>query len=136
MSETESSPTPDSLRGTVLVVEDDPSSLALAEAMLARFPRLRVLHATTGREAVTLALAEHPDLMLLDMRLPDISGLEVVRALNPAMTDRALRVVLLTADSFSIEVVKAMSLGAREYWPKPLTLERMDSGLLRLLGGA
>jgi CheY-like chemotaxis protein len=58
----------------------------------------------------------------------------VVRILNQQMAERQLRVVLLTSDSFSIEVVKAMSLGAQEYWPKPLTRERIESGLRRLMG--
>ncbi|MCL4698402.1 MAG: response regulator, partial [Burkholderiaceae bacterium] len=75
-------------------------------------------------------------LVLLDMNLPDIGGLEVVRALNEPITQRRFRVILLTADSFSIEVVKAMSLGAHAYWHKPLTAERVHAELPRALQGA
>jgi DNA-binding response OmpR family regulator len=124
------------LTGTVLCIEDQPVSMALVEEMLAAFPGIRILTAFNGRDGVRLARAERPDLVLLDMQLPDIGGLEVVRALCEPISQRQLRVVLLTSDSFSIEVVKAMSLGALEYWPKPLTFERATSGLRRLLGNA
>ena len=125
---------PVELTGTVLCIEDEPVNMELVEAMLSGFPLIKLLKAFTGREGVRLAQAEQPDLVLLDMRLPDISGLEVVRALSEQISQRNLRVVLLTGDSFSIDVVKAMSLGAHEYWPKPLTLERALAGLRRVLG--
>jgi len=124
------------LTGTVLCIEDQPVSMALVEEMLAAYPGIRLLTAFNGRDGVRLALAERPDLVLLDMQLPDIGGLEVLRALSELISRRQLRVVLLTSDSFSIDVVKAMSLGAHEYWPKPLTFERATSGLRRLLGSA
>ena len=122
--------------GTVLCIEDHAASMDLVEAMLAGFPGVRLLKAYTGQQGIQLAQTEEPDLVLLDMRLPDTSGLEVVRTLNQQMANRELRVVLLTSDSFSIDVVKAMSLGAQEYWPKPLTRERVESGLRRLRGAA
>ncbi len=125
---------PVELIGTVLCIEDESVNMELVEAMLSGFPLIQLLKAFTGREGVRLAQAEQPDLLLLDMRLPDISGLEVVRALSEQISQRNLRVVLLTGDSFSIDVVKAMSLGAHEYWPKPLTLERALAVLRRVLG--
>ena len=123
------------VQGTVLCIEDHVASMELVEAMLAGFTSLRLLKAYTGQQGIEMAQTERPDLVLLDMRLPDISGLDVVRALNQLISQRALRVVLLTSDTFSIEVVKAMSLGAHEYWPKPLSRERIVTGVARLLGG-
>ena len=119
----------EALRGTVLCIEDQPVSMALVEAMLSEFPGVRLIKAATGHDGVRAAQTEHPDLVLLDMRLPDISGLEVVRILNELIAQRQLRVVLLTADSFSMDVIKAMSLGAHDYWVKPLTRERLRTGL-------
>jgi CheY-like chemotaxis protein len=121
------------LTGTVLCIEDNALSMELVEAILARYPGIGLLKATTGTEGVRLALEHAPDLVLLDMRLPDIDGIEVVRSLNEAISQRKLRVVLLTAESFSIDIVKAMSLGAAEYWPKPLDLARVEQALARLL---
>ncbi|MCW5636230.1 MAG: response regulator [Rubrivivax sp.] len=119
--------------GTVLCIEDHPVNMALVEALLARLPGVTLLKADTGREGVRLALEAQPDLVLLDMHLPDISGLDVVRALNEPIAQRRFRVILLTADSFSIEVVKAMSLGAHAYWHKPLGAERVHAELPRAL---
>ena len=119
---------------TVLCVEDHPVNMALVEAILSVYPRIRLLKASTGRDGVRLAQSESPDVILLDMRLPDIGGLEVVRALSEQISKQRLRIVLLTADSFSIDVVKAMSLGATAYWRKPLTSETAVSGLRHLLG--
>jgi CheY-like chemotaxis protein len=122
--------------GTVLCIEDDSLSMELVEALLEQFPQVRLLKASTGRDGVRVAIEQQPDLVLLDMHLPDISGLDVVRALNAQIADRLLRVVLITGDSFSIDVVKAMSLGAQEYWRKPLDATRVWSALRRLLESA
>ena len=133
MPEAEAAMPFDAFEGLVLCIEDDPVGMAMVEAIVADFPQVRLLKAGSGREGVRLALAERPDLVLLDMRLPDISGLDVVRALSAAIAEQGLRVVLLTADTFSIEVVKAMSLGAREYWPQPRTHATAAEGRQRLL---
>ena len=122
------------LTGTVLCIEDQLFNMTLVEEMLSAFPGIKFLKAFNGRDGVRLAQAERPDLVLLDMRLPDIGGLEVVRALSEQISQRKLRIVLPTGDSFSIDVVKAMSLKALEYWPKPLTLDRTLVGLRRVLG--
>ena len=121
------------LSGTVLCIEDEPVCMALVEAILAEHPAVRLVKATGGREGLQLALSDVPDLVLLDMNLPDMSGLQVVRELSELIAQHALRVVLLTSDSFSIDVVKALSLGAQEYWHKPLTSERLTIGLSRAL---
>ncbi|MEP7296010.1 MAG: response regulator [Burkholderiales bacterium] len=133
------SPTPpadsefDDVRGTVLCIEDNPLNMLIIENLLKRFPGVTVSQAMTGCEGVRRALAEAPDLILLDMNLPDIDGLEVVRQLCDQISTQHLSVVLVTADSFSINVVKAMSLGAREYWVKPLSIDRLRKDLPRAL---
>ena len=70
------------LRCRVLYIEDQPLGMAFVEELLAAFPGVTLIKATTGREGIEMARSERPDLVLLDMHLPDISGLEVVRALN------------------------------------------------------
>ncbi len=124
---------PGDTAGSVLCIEDDAASLLLVESLLAARPRVRMLRASSGREGVALAQREQPDVVLLDMHLPDIGGLEVVRALSEPISLNRLHVILLTADSFSIDVVKAMSLGAKDYWPKPVTAERLLAGVERAL---
>src|SRR5688572_12910741 len=103
------------LQGSVLHVEDEPTISALVQALLSVHPGLRVSHAPTGLDGVQRARAERPDVILLDMHLPDISGIEVVRRLSEDIAAGAFRVILLTADHLNIDVLKAMSLGAFEH---------------------
>jgi len=119
--------------GTVLCIEDHPLHMEIVEAVLASQPGIRLVKAYNGRDGVMLAQTERPDVVLLDMNLPDISGLDVVRELSVLISQRGLRVVLLTADSFSIDVVKALSLGAHDYWAKPIDAQRVSASLVGLL---
>lgn len=118
--------------GTLLCIEDNELNMALVEALVADMPGVTLLKAATGGEGVRLARLHRPDLVLLDMKLPDIHGLQVVRDLNVEIAG-GLKVVLLTALDFSTEVVKAMSLGAREYWVKPIDGRRLHEGIGRLM---
>lgn len=122
-------------RGKLLYIEDDAINVAFVRGLVEGFPALELHVAGTGAEGVRLVHAQRPDLVLLDMNLPDTNGLQVVRDLNIEIAD-GLKVVLLTADTFSTDVVKAMSLGAREYWVKPMDGRRLHDGLVRLLRGA
>jgi two-component system, cell cycle response regulator DivK len=122
------------LQGKVLYIEDNPINMDLIETALSMYPGVTLVKAQTGMEGIRLAREERPDLVLLDMHLPDIGGLEVVRALNEEIASGKLRVTLLTADSLSMDIVKAMSLGAYDYWLKPISLTKLDEALKRALG--
>ena len=123
------------LQGTLLYIEDDPVNVLVVDQLLKAHPGVRMLHAATGADGVRLARAEHPDFVLLDMHLPDIGGLEVVRRLNEDIAVRGLRVTILTGDNLSMDIIKAMSLGAYEYWVKPLDARVFEAGLRRALTG-
>jgi CheY-like chemotaxis protein len=122
-----------SLKGKVLYIEDNPVNMDLIETALSFFPGVTLIKATTGQDGIRLARSEQPDFVLLDMHLPDIGGLDVVRALNEEIASGKLRVTLLTADMLSMDIVKAMSLGAYEYWLKPLSIAKLEAGLTRAL---
>ena len=121
------------LRGTVLYIEDIPVNFALVEALLEPHREVRLLHAANGREGVRLVRQERPDFVLLDMRLPDISGLEVVRLLSEDIARHRLRVTILTAEHLSMDIIKAMSLGAAEYLVKPVDARALEGSLRRAL---
>jgi DNA-binding response OmpR family regulator len=121
------------LRGKVLYIEDVPLNYLMVEANLARHPGIELLHAATGLEGVRMVRSELPDFVLLDMHLPDISGLEVVRMLSVDIADRHLRVTILTGDSLSMDIIKAMSLGAFEYLVKPVKPDVLEASVRRAL---
>lgn len=122
-------------RGKVLYIEDDEASMALVEAMLSRFPEVQLLQAGSGAEGVRVARAERPDLILLDMHLPDTGGLEVVRMLSADFDFYKPRINILTGDRLTMDILKAMSLGAFECWVKPLQMEVLENGVRRALTG-
>jgi CheY-like chemotaxis protein len=126
-------PDPVTLQGTVLYIEDEPVNFAVVEALLSAHPGVRLLQAQTGDEGVSLARSERPGAILLDMHLPDISGIDVVRRLSEDIAAGAFRVILLTGDKLNIDVLKAMSLGAFEYLVKPVSREVLEASLLRAL---
>lgn len=126
-------PTPAPLQGKVLYIEDVPMYFALVEGVLSVHPDVRLIHALNGHDGVRLARSERPDAILLDMHLPDISGVEVVRMLSEDIADQRFRVILLTADKLSIDVLKAMSLGAFAYLEKPADTRTLDGALRRAL---
>jgi len=126
-------PAPAPLQGSVLYIEDEPTNYALVEALLLVHPGVRLIQAQTGDEGVGRARSERPDAILLDMHLPDISGIEVVRRLSEDIAAGAFRVILLTADRLNIDVLKAMSLGAFEYLVKPVDLHALEAAIGRAL---
>ncbi len=124
------------LHGKLLYIEDTLVNVAAVEGLLAAHPGVQLIHAATGLEGVRLAQSARPDFVLLDMHLPDIGGLEVVRRLNEQIASHGLRVTILTGDaSLSMDIIKAMSLGAYEYWIKPLDPRLFETGLRRALTG-
>ncbi len=101
----------------VLVVDDDPNVLALARAYLER-DGYRVAEAGDGRRGLELARAERPSLVVLDLMLPGLDGLEVCRSLQ---TDSMVPVIMLTARVEEADRLKGLDLGADDYMTKPFS---------------
>ncbi len=124
------------LHGTVLYIEDQELASLIVEAQLAAtLPRVKLIKASTGAEGVRLVRSARPDLVLLDMHLPDLGGLDVVRELTLEISE-GLKIALLTADQLSMDILKAMSLGAHEYWIKPLSEAQLEKGVRRALSSS
>ncbi|MEO6408579.1 MAG: response regulator [Burkholderiaceae bacterium] len=130
----DSDDSPAQASGTVLYIEDQAANVVLVEGLLAELPGVALITAGTGAEGIRLARSERPDLVLLDMHLPDFGGLEVIRALSLEIS-LGLKVALLTGDAFTMDVIKAMSLGAYDYWVKPIAPHRLIDGVRRALLG-
>lgn len=109
----------------VLLVEDSPSDRRLLADVLseAQFG-IRLIGVATGEEALAFLRHNRPDLILLDLGLPGLSGREVLAALRDDEELRRLPVVVLTGDESDEAVVETLGLGAHEHLSKPLTLEQ------------
>jgi response regulator RpfG family c-di-GMP phosphodiesterase/signal transduction histidine kinase len=103
---------------TILLVDDDPGMIEILEVNLAR-ASFRVLSAQNGAEALSLASVERPDLILLDVSLPDLDGLDVCRRLKESPPTRHIPVILISTDVDSGAVTAGMAAGAEDCISKP-----------------
>ena len=108
---------PDAL---LLYVEDDPVNGLLMQEFVARTPPLRLRLAVDLAQGLADIHRLKPDLVLLDMNLPDGSGYDLLRRLRADPATRALRVVALSADAMPEQVQKALAEGFDDYWTKPV----------------
>ena len=102
----------------VLIVDDNPKALAIAKARLKK-EVLEVFCVENGRRCVEIARKEKPDLILLDLDMPDISGFEVCQILKDDIALCAIPVIFLTASDNNEDRVKGLDLGAVDYVTKP-----------------
>jgi len=114
----------------LLVVEDDPNILELLSASL-RFAGFDITTATTGSEAVSLASRARPDLVVLDVMLPDLDGFEVIKLMR-AQGGR-VPVVFLTARDATDDKIRGLTLGGDDYVTKPFSLEELTARIRAVL---
>jgi signal transduction histidine kinase/CheY-like chemotaxis protein len=109
-------------RGVVLYVEDDLSNLALVRHVLARRPGFELLHTTLGAQGVELAFSRRPNLILLDLHLPDMTGIEVLHTLRQSEATRGIPVVVVSASAMPSDVEQVQTMGIARYLTKPLDI--------------
>jgi CheY-like chemotaxis protein len=119
--------------GRVLYIEDNPVNAMLVEQMLARWPRVEVTIAEDGGSGLERARALGPDVVLLDMQLPDLAGIEVLRRLRADPVYGGVPIIALSASGMPDEVEAAKAAGADDYWTKPLNLGVFLADMHRLL---
>ncbi|MEZ5352034.1 MAG: response regulator [Bryobacteraceae bacterium] len=117
---------------TVLVADDNEKGRELLEVYLGRLGYTVVL-AATGRQAVDLARAHQPDLLILDVRMPEMSGYEVVRALRAEPAFSCKPILALTASVREEDRCSAIAAGFSEFHSKPMSLESIRRIVARLL---
>lgn len=106
----------------VLIVDDQPDNIEVLARRL-RTRRFEVLSATNGMDGGRLALTERVDLVLLDVMMPRMSGLDVVREIRRAKTAVQLPIIMLTARDDKETLIEAMASGANDYVTKPFDFE-------------
>jgi CheY-like chemotaxis protein len=113
---------------TLLYVEDNPANLKLVERIIARRPDLRLLSAVTGNLGIELARANQPEVILMDINLPDISGIEALRVLREDPATAHIPVVAISANAMSHDIEKGLQAGFFRYLTKPIKVnEFMDT---------
>jgi PAS domain S-box-containing protein len=119
--------------GRVLYIEDNPINVILVRQLLSRWPDVELVTASDGAAGLAQADALRPDAVLLDMQLPDMTGLAVLRRLKADAATRDIPVVALSASATAPEVEAARAAGAADYWTKPIDFEGFLAGMRQLL---
>jgi CheY-like chemotaxis protein len=117
---------------TILLVEDNEMNRDMLTRRLAR-RGYDVLHAGDGREAVGTALSGRPDLILMDLSLPEVDGLEATRRIKAHPDAQAIPVIALTAHAMLNDRERAIAAGCDDYDTKPIDLARLLDKIQLLL---
>jgi PAS domain S-box-containing protein len=118
---------------TLLYVEDNPANLMLIEDLIARRPDIRLLSAQDGIRGMEVARASRPDVILMDINLPGISGIEALRILGEDSDTAQIPVIALSANAIPRDIEKGLEAGFFRYLTKPIKvnkfMETLDEAL-------
>lgn len=120
------------MKKKILIADDDDSLRLLLQATL-RDARYEIMEATGGVQALALREKHQPDLVILDIAMPGLSGLEVCRMIKESPQSAATPVIMLTASGHASDRTQAASVGADEFMAKPFSPLALLSMVERLL---
>ncbi len=120
-------------KSRILLVDDEPDIIETISFMLQSRDYL-VSIASGGQEGIDKAKTEHPDLLLLDIMMPDVNGYDVCMKLKSDEDTKDIPIIMLTAKGESEAVLKSHSIGADDYVVKPFSLPTLLSKLKKFLG--
>ncbi len=113
---------------TLLYVEDNPANLMLVEDLIARRPDICLLSATDGARGIEIARTSRPDVILMDINLPGISGIKALKILAEDPTTAHIPVIALSANAIPRDIEKGLQAGFFRYLTKPIKVnEFMDT---------
>ena len=116
----------------LLYIEDDDNNISLVQALLKRRPQIELLVAMNGRDGINTAIDRKPALILLDNRLPDATGSEILAELASRPATAAIPVVVLSSDADEF-INQLIAEGATEAVPKPFDIHKFIAMLDRYL---
>jgi CheY-like chemotaxis protein/nitrogen-specific signal transduction histidine kinase len=111
-------------RRAIVYIEDNLSNLRLMEQIFAERPEIKLIASMQGELGLDLAREHHPDLILLDLHLPDIPGEQVLRRLREDPGTRDIPVIVVSADATPRQIDRLLTAGAKEYLTKPLDIKK------------
>lgn len=114
---------------TLLQVEDNPANALLVETLIARRSDLKLLTALNGHQGVEMACSHKPDVILMDINLPDISGLAALRILleNPATAH--IPVIALSSNAYPRQIEEGLEAGFFRYLTKPFHVDELMNAI-------
>lgn len=117
----------------ILLAEDDDMSRDMLSRRLARLGYV-VIEARNGAEAIDAARGENPDLIVMDVCMPRMDGIEAMRQLKADQKTAAIPIIALTALNTAVDVRRALAAGCNAYETKPVALGRLNLKMRKLLG--
>lgn len=118
--------------GQILYIEDNQVNVLLVEELVKTIPGLRIVSELTGAAGVARAQALRPDLILIDLHLPDFDGYEVLRQLRADARTARIRCIALSANALDDEIARGLAAGFDDYWTKPIRFRPFLDALDRL----
>jgi DNA-binding response OmpR family regulator len=109
----------------LLYIEDDPSNIALLRRLIQHRPHVHLTIAMTVADGITATLTEPPDLILLDNRLPDGTGTDVLRQITTNTLTATIPVVILSGDTGRSTTIELLALGATQLIHKPIDVHEL-----------
>ncbi len=123
-------------RRTLLYVEDNPANMKLVEQLIARCPDLKLLTAVNGTLGIQIARAAQPQVILMDVNLPGISGIEALKILRQDPATARIPVVALSANAMPRDIAMGLELGFFRYLTKPIKVKEFMETLNEALESA
>ncbi|MGB5081290.1 MAG: ATP-binding protein [Burkholderiales bacterium] len=114
---------------TLLYVEENPANTMLVEELVARRPELRLLVAADGSRGIEMARASRPDVILMDINLPGISGIEALKKLRAEPSMAQIPVIALSANAMPRDIAAALEAGFFGYLTKPIKVDKFMEAL-------
>ena len=123
-------------QGRLLYIEDNPVNALLVEEMVRIHAGLQIESVASGLDGVARAQELLPDLILVDMQLPDVNGYEVLSRLRAQPSTAGIRCIALSANAMPEDIARATAAGFADYWTKPIHLSNFLAALDRLFPAA
>jgi CheY-like chemotaxis protein/two-component sensor histidine kinase len=123
-------------RGLILYVEDNPANVTFMKELVSTFENIDMLTAPTAEMGIELAHGRHPDVIIMDINLPGMSGLDALRALQNAPDTKEIPVIALTAAASERDKRRGMEAGFYRYMTKPVKVDEFVTVLEGLLVAA
>ena len=114
---------------TLLYVEDNPANLKLVEQIIARHSDIRLMTAVTGNGGIKIASVSLPDVILMDINLPDINGFEALKILRSDPATAHIPIVAITANAMASDIERGLEAGFFRYITKPIKVNELMEAL-------